>query len=98
MDMESLMAQAAELQNKVAAAQDRLSQTKIKGIADNGTCIIDMTAKYDMLGITIRPEILSAGADAVANAVLTAYRDAKQKADVIIDQVMGDATAGIPMP
>ena len=33
MDMESLMAQAAELQNKVAAAQEKLAQTTIKGIA-----------------------------------------------------------------
>ena len=98
MDMESLMAQAAELQNKVAAAQDQLSKTTIKGIADNGACIIDMTGKYDVLKITIRPDVLSAGADAVANVVLSAYTDAKKKADVIIDQGMGDATAGIPMP
>ncbi|MBR5153608.1 MAG: YbaB/EbfC family nucleoid-associated protein [Alphaproteobacteria bacterium] len=98
MDMEALMAQAAELQNKVAAAQDRLAQTTVKGIADNGACIIDMTAKYDMLGVVIRPDVLSLGADAVSDAVLAAYRDAKQKADVIIDRVMGDATAGIPMP
>ena len=98
MDMEALMAQAAELQNKVAAAQDRLAQTTVKGIADNGACIIDMTAKYDMLGVVIRPDVLSLGGDAVSDAVLAAYRDAKQKADVIIDRVMGDATAGIPMP
>lgn len=98
MDMEALMAQAAELQNKVAAAQDRLAQTTVKGIADNGACIIDMTAKYDMLGVVIRPDVLSLGAEAVSDAVLSAYRDAKQKADVIIDRVMGDATAGIPMP
>ena len=98
MDMEALMAQAAELQTKVAAAQDLLSQTTVKGIADDATCIIDMTAKYDMLGVFIRPDVLSLGAKAVSDAVLSAYRDAKQKADVIIDRVMGDATAGIPMP
>lgn len=98
MDMEALMAQAAELQNKVAAAQEQLAKTVIKGIAPNGTCIVDMTGKYDVLKLTINPDVLSQGADAVAAVVLSAYRDAKVKADSIIDKVMGDATAGIPLP
>ena len=96
--MESLMAQAAELQNKVAAAQEQLAKTVIKGIAPNGACIVDMTGKYDVLKLTINPDVLSQGADAVAAVVLSAYRDAKVKADSIIDKVMGDATAGIPLP
>lgn len=98
MDMEALMAQAAELQNKVAAAQEQLAKTVIKGIAPNGACIVDMTGKYDVLKLTINPDVLSQGADAVAAVVLSAYRDAKVKADSIIDKVMGDATAGIPLP
>ena len=98
MDMEALMAQAAELQNKVAAAQEQLAKTTIKGIAPNGACIVDMTGKYDVLKLTINPDVLSQGADAVAAVVLSAYRDAKSKADSIIDKVMGDATAGIPLP
>lgn len=98
MDMEALMAQAAELQNKVAAAQEQLAKTIVKGIAQNGTCIVDMTGKYDLVKMVINPDILSQGADAVADAVSAAYRDAKQKADTMIDKVMGDATAGMPMP
>lgn len=98
MDMESLMAQAAELQNKVAVAQDQLAKTVIKGIAPNGACVVDMTGKYDLVKLTINPDVLSGGAPAVESAVMAAYLDAKQKVDTIIDQVMGDATAGIPMP
>ena len=98
MDMESLMAQAAELQNKVAAAQEQLANTVVKGIASNGACIIDMTGKYDLLKLTINPDVLSGGVSAVENAVMAAYTDAKQKADTIIDQVMGAATAGVPLP
>jgi DNA-binding YbaB/EbfC family protein len=98
MDMEALMAQAAELQNKVASAQEELGKTKIKGVAENGSCIIDMTGKYDVLNIKIHPTVLAHGADVVAQVVLSAYRDAKQKADELIDKVMGEATAGVPMP
>ena len=98
MDMESLMAQATQLQNKVAAAQEQLAKTIVKGIANNGACIIDMTGKYDMVKITINPNILTQGADAVAETVMAAYTDAKAKADATIDRVMGDATAGVPLP
>ena len=98
MDMESLMAQAAELQNKVALAQENLSKTVVKGIASGGACIVDMTGKYDLVNITIRPDVVSQGADAVAKIVADAYKDAKQKADDLIDRVMGDATNGVQLP
>lgn len=98
MDMEALMAQAAELQSKVSAAQEQLAKTTIKGIADNGACIVSMTGKYDMLGVKIHPDMLTRGADAVSAAVMSAYRDAKNKADALIDKVMGDATEGMPIP
>ena len=98
MDMDALMAQAQELQAKVAAAQEKLASMHVKGIAENGACIVDMTAKYDIMSVTLRPEILSSGADVVGKIVADAYRDAKQKADAIIDNVMGEATAGMPLP
>lgn len=98
MDMEALMAQAAELQNKVAMAQDQLAKSVVKGIANNGACIVDMTGKYDVVKMVINPDILTQGADAVVTVVMAAYKDAKDKADVLIDQVMGEATAGVPMP
>ncbi len=98
MDMESLMAQAGELQNKVAAAQEKLGNMHVKGLAAGGACIVDMSGKYDIASVTINPKLLESGASAVESAVLAAFRDAKEKADRLIDDVMADATAGMPMP
>ena len=98
MDMESLMAQAQALQSRVADAQAQLDKMMVKGIAENGACIIDMTGKYDVKQVTIRPDILASGAPAVEEAVLSALRDAKAKADVQIDKVMGDAPSGVSLP
>lgn len=98
MDMEALMAQAAELQNKVAAAQDKLSKSVVKGIASAGACIVDMTGKYDLVNLYINPDILSRPATEVAEIIAEAYRDAKSKADDMIDDVMSTATAGVQMP
>ena len=96
--MDALMAQANELQTKVAAAQEKLAAMHVKGLASGGACIVDMSGKYDILGITINPNIVSQGALAIESAVMSALRDAKDKADKLIDDVMSDATAGMPMP
>ncbi len=98
MDMEALMAQAAELQNKVNAAQEKLASSHVMGIAGGGACVIDMTGKYDVMNVTIRPDALAMGADELAKTILAALQDAKDKADTLIDRVMSAATAGMPMP
>ena len=98
MDMDALMAQASALQSKVADAQDKLAGMRVKGLAKNGACIVDMSGKYDIISVTINPDTIAAGVHAVEEAVLTAVRDAKQKADTLIDDVMADATAGMPLP
>lgn len=98
MDMESFMEQARVLQDKVAAAQDLLDKTVVRGIANGGACIVSMTGKYDLKDLKISDELASAGADAIMTAVSAAFRDAKAKADATIDKIMGDATAGMPMP
>lgn len=97
MDMESLMAQATELQSKVSAAQEQLGKTIVKGIAPNGACIVDMTGKYDLVKLTINPDVFAGGVPAVEQAVTAAYTDAKNKVDSVIDKIMGEATAGVPM-
>lgn len=98
MEMEELMAQAKQLQDKVAAAQDVLANTSIKGIAGNGDVIVDMSGKYDLLNLTIKPELFAKDPAAVTALIADAFRDAKAKADTTIDKVMGDATSGMPMP
>ena len=96
--MEALMAQASELQSKVASAQEKLASMHVKGLSSGGACIVDMSGKYDINSVTINPALLDAGVAAVESAVLDAFRDAKDKADKLIDDVMSDATAGMPMP
>ncbi len=98
MDMDSFMATAQQLQDKVTAAQEKLDKMSIKGISADGGCIVDMSGKYDLISLTIRPDILSLGAGRVSEIVAAAFRDAKSKTDKVIDDVMGAATAGVPMP
>ncbi len=94
MDMESLMARAQSLQTKIAAAQESLSQMHVKGIAGNGLVVVDMTGKYDVKSVNIDDKALALGTDKLSEMVMSAYTDAKTKADVLIDKTMSEITGG----
>ena len=95
MDMEALMAQAADLQTKIAAAQDSLGQMQVRGIGGNGAVVVTMTGKYDLLSVVVQPSALESGAETVSKNVFDAYKDAKAKADVLIEKTMGEVTGSL---
>jgi len=97
MEMQELMQQTQQLQSRVAAAQEKLANTTVRGIADNGACIVEMTGKYDLVSLKLREDISGRVADEISQIVLAALRDAKSKADEVIDNVMSDATADMPI-
>lgn len=94
MDMETLMAQAQSLQARITAAQESLSTMHVKGIAENGLVVVDMTGKYDAVSVNIDDKALSLGAQKLSELVLIAYQDAKTKADILIDKTMSAITSG----
>ncbi|MCL2339115.1 MAG: YbaB/EbfC family nucleoid-associated protein [Proteobacteria bacterium] len=98
MDMKSLMEQAKSLQSKVAAAQETLGKLTVKGIAGNGLVIVEMSGKYDLVKLTINPDLLKEDLATITAMIAAAFNDAKAKADAAIDKVMGEATAGMPLP
>jgi DNA-binding YbaB/EbfC family protein len=98
MDMDALMKQAKEMQEKVAAAQNALAEMSIKGIAGNGLAIVDLDGKYNLRKLTISPDLMKESADDAAAMISAAYSDAKSKVDATIEKVMGDATGGMDIP
>lgn len=97
MDLESLMANAKDIQNKIKTAQESLAQMHVKGISGDGAVVIDMTGKYDLVSVTIKPDVLERGAKIVSDLVADAYRDAKEKADILIDDIMSGASGGFSL-
>lgn len=95
MDMEALMAQAKDLQTKISNAQDSLAQQHVKGIAEKGLVVVDMTGKYDIVSVNIQEDALNLGAERLSKLVFDAYKDAKSKADALIDKTMSAITGGL---
>ena len=98
MDMDLLMKQAHEMQERVTAAQESLSKMTIKGISGNGMVIVDLDGKYNLKKLTISDKLLTESAADIAAIISAAYMDAKTKVDTTIDDVMGEATGGMQLP
>ncbi|MDR0967433.1 MAG: YbaB/EbfC family nucleoid-associated protein [Rickettsiales bacterium] len=98
MDMQALMKQAQELQDKVAKAQEELGAARVKGIAGNGLVIVEMNGKYDLIKLTLAPDLLKEDLETITALVTAAFNDAKAKTDDLIDKTMSAATAGMPLP
>ena len=98
MDLNEMMAQAQDLQARVRDAQESLNNVRVKGLSKNGAVIIEMTGKYDVTNVIISDNAMTLSAQELANIVQNALQDAKDKADVIINKTMLDATGGVELP
>ena len=98
MDLNEMMAQAKEIQARVSAVQDSLEDVRVKGLAGNGACIVEMTGKYDIINVTISDAAMTNSAADLSRIVKDAFMDAKNKADDIIDKSMSEATSGMDLP
>ena len=96
--MKALMEQAKQLQGKVSAAQEQLGTSSVKGIAGNGLVIVELSGKYDLIKLTLNPDLMKEDLETMTALISAAFNDAKSKADDLIDKVMSAATAGMPLP
>ncbi len=98
MDLNEMLAQAKDLQARVAGVQDDLANITVKGLAGNGACIVEMTGKYDIVNVIISPDAMKNDAETLSKIVRDAFLDAKGKADTVINEKMSQATAGVNLP
>ncbi|MDR0803597.1 MAG: YbaB/EbfC family nucleoid-associated protein [Rickettsiales bacterium] len=98
MEMNELMMRAREMQTKVGEAQELLASSSVKGISGAGLVIVELSGKYDLLKLTLSPELLKQSLVEITDLISLAFKDAKEKADALIDKVMGAATEGMPIP
>ncbi len=98
-DLAGLMKQAQDMQRKMGEAQAKLETLEVVGEAGAGLVKITLTAKGEMVGVSIDPSL--SGPDdieVIEDLVRTAHANAKRKADDAQKEVMGEVTSGIQMP
>ena len=98
-DFLGMMKQAAELQSKMKALQDELDHVEVEGISGGGLVSVRMTAKMDVKAVKIDASLMKAEErEVVEDLIVTAFGDAKRKAEAAMQDKMAALTGGLKLP
>jgi DNA-binding YbaB/EbfC family protein len=97
-DMNALLQQAQQMQEQLAATQQRLHDTEIEG------SVAGVTVKVNGVGELTAVDIKAGAVDGddteslsdLGDMIVAAYRDAKAKADSMATEALGPLAGGLP--
>lgn len=101
LDMNALMQQAQQMQQRLAEAQARLNAATVDGTALGGAITVTVNGVGELTDVTLGAQFVGAGADDLedlAAGIVVAYRDAKAKADELATQSLGPLAGGFDSP
>jgi len=97
MNIQKMMKQAQQMQQKLAQAQSEIEQREAEGTAGGGAVKITLNGKGQLVGITLGEGAMD-DREMLEDLIVAAHRDAKEKIDAIINDTMGNATGGLGLP
>ena len=94
-DLQSLMSQAAAMQQRVVAAQQELAETRVVGTSGGGLVMATVTGTGELVHLHLDPQVVDPeDPETLADLVLAAVRDANNAAQQLAAEQMGDITGG----
>lgn len=99
MNINQLMKQAKKMQAKMAELQAELEQKTVESSAGGGMVKVIANGKYEILSITIDPEVVNAeDIEMLQDLILAAVNDALRKAQEMVAEEMSKITGGLKIP
>ena len=99
MNLQKIMQQAQEMQEKMVKMQDQLADEEVTGTSGGGMVEATVTGKGEVKNIKIDPEAVDAeDLSLLEDLIVAALNDGKAKAEELAQKQMSDMTAGMPLP
>lgn len=99
MDINSIMQQAREMQEKMAKVQNELASKTVTGSAGGGMVTVQATGKGEILSISIESEVIDRSEkELLQDLVAGAVNDALRKARELAKSEMGGLAGGLQIP
>ena len=98
-NINQLLAQAQKLQANVSKVQNEIKDKEVIGTSGSSAVEITLTVNGKMKSIVIKKEIIDPeDKEMLEDLIITAFNDAKTKADSIYEEEMKKATGGMHLP
>lgn len=96
MDLNKLMQQAQQMQQKMAEAQEKLGELRVTGESGGGKVSVTMTGKGDVLELKVDPSVVDPeDVEMLEDLLLTALQDGQAKVAKATEDSMGGVTGGL---
>ena len=97
--MRDMMRQAQQMQAKMEETQAALAQETIQGSAGGGMVTAVVTGQLDLTSLTINREVVDPDdVEMLQDLILSAVRDALDKAKALQQERLGAVTGGLQLP
>jgi len=97
-DMNALLQQAQQMQEQLASAQEKLSETVVDGTVAGGAVTVQVNGVGELVGVEIRAGGFDGGdpddLSDLGDMIVAAYRDAKAQADALAGEALGPLAGG----
>lgn len=98
-NINQMMKQAQQLQEKMAEMQERVNQVEMTGASGGGMVKVIVNGKGEMKGITIDPALIDPKeVEVLEDLIMAAFNDAKAKVEAHVAEEMSKITGGLGLP
>jgi DNA-binding YbaB/EbfC family protein len=99
MDIQQMMQQARELQEKMAGAQNELASKEVSSTVGGGMVTVRVNGRSEIIDLKIEPEVIDRDdPEMLQNLIKAAVNDAMAKSREMIKAEMAKLTGGLNIP
>ena len=98
-NLNKLMKQAQEMQNKMAEVQEELAAREVEGSSGGGMVTVRMNGRQEVLAVKINPEAVDPeDVEMLEDLILAALREARRRSEEMAQEAMAKVTGGMNVP
>jgi DNA-binding YbaB/EbfC family protein len=98
-NMGNIMKQAQKMMEQAKKTEEELASTRVEGSSGGGMVKVSATGAGEVLEVTIAPEVVDPNdVEMLQDLVVTAVREAIEKATALRSDRMKDLTGGLSIP
>lgn len=99
MNIQKMMKQAQQMQQKITDLQGELEKREVEGIAGGGMVKVTLSGKYTMLKLALDDSLLEKSEkEMLEDLIIAAHNDARKKVEDMFSDEMGKVAGGLGLP
>ena len=99
MNIQKMMKQAQQMQQKIGELQGELEKRETEGVSGGGMVKLTLNGKGAMLKLSIDPSLMDKDdKEMLEDLIVAAHNDAKGKVDASFQDEMGKVAGGMGLP